>query len=53
MEPIVICTGRQVSRDYIEQALKLDRIVYDDIYQLDIENCMGFCRKNPDALFSA
>ena len=53
MEPIVICTGRQISRDYIEQALKLDRIVYDDIYQLDIETCMGFHRKNPDIYIMA
>ena len=53
MEPIVICTGRQISRDYIEQALKLDRIVYDDIYQLDIETCMGFYLKNPDIYIMA
>lgn len=53
METVRILSGKQISRDYIAQALELDRISYDDIYQLDVDTCVGFYEKNSDIYIMA
>lgn len=48
-----ILSGPQITRRHIEQALLLDRISYDDEYQLQTDTCVGYYQKNPDIYFMA
>ena len=43
-----ILTGRQVTANDIAQAAYLDRIVYDDIYLVTVEQCEEWIAVNPD-----
>ena len=45
---ISIITGKQVSAEDIAQAAYLDRLVYDDIYLVTVEQCEEWIKVNPD-----
>ncbi len=45
---ISIITGHQVTIKDIEQAVKLDSMVYDDIYHVDTSRCEKWFDVNPD-----
>ena len=45
---ISIITGKQVSAKDIAQAAYLDRLVYDDIYLVTVEQCEEWIKVNPD-----
>lgn len=50
---IKIVAGKEISYDMISQALQLDRISYEDIYQLELNTCYEFFDKNPDIYIMA
>ncbi len=45
---ISIITGKQVTAEDIAQAAYLDRLVYDDIYLVTIDQCAEWIAANPD-----
>lgn len=45
---IKIISGKQVTKEDINQALDLDRLVYEDIYQVDSSICEEWFKVNPD-----
>ena len=45
---ISIITGRQITRQDIQQAIELDLLVYDDVYHVDTTQCEEWFRVNPD-----
>lgn len=47
MESIRILTGTEICRDDILQAVQLDRISYEDLYQLQADTCIAYHQKNP------
>lgn len=50
---IYIITGRTVTIDDIREAVMLDALVYDDIYQVDTEQCEDWFNVNPDIYIMA
>lgn len=48
-----ILTGRQIDRSMIAEAIQLDRISYDDVYQLQVETCFDYFERNPDIYLMA
>ncbi len=47
-EEYTILTGKQISKKDIEQAIKLDCLVYEDIYHVSEEQCLEWFKVNPD-----
>lgn len=45
---IAIFTGKQVTAEMIAQAAYLDRLVYEDIYLVTVEQCEEWIAVNPD-----
>ncbi len=43
--------GQEVSPDQIREALQLDYLCYDDVYHLDLDQCIGYHHKNPYIYF--
>lgn len=50
---VSIITGKKINRDRIYEALQLDRISYDEIYQLQLDTCVGYFEKNNDIYIMA
>ena len=48
MKSYSIVTGSKVTRRMIYEALQLDRLSYDDVYQLNIETCFNYYDRNND-----
>ena len=48
MESFSILAGTQINREMISEAIHLDRISYDDVYQLQIDICYDYFEKNND-----
>lgn len=44
---IEILPADKITKEHIAQALALDRISYDEMYDLDLETCEAYFRKNP------
>ena len=48
MKSFSIIAGSNVNHKMISEAIQLDRISYDDIYQLQVETCYDYFEKNND-----
>ena len=53
MKSFSILAGTQVNREMISQAIQLDRISYDDVYQLQVDTCYDYFEKNKDIYIMA
>lgn len=53
MKSYSIYMGSQINHRMISEALQLDRISYDDIYQLQEETCYNYFEKNNDIYIMA
>lgn len=53
MKSYSIYTGSQINHRMISEAIQLDRISYDDIYQLQVETCYDYFEKNSDIYIMA
>ena len=48
-----ILAGKQITYEMIYEAIQLDRISYDDIYQLQVETCYDYFERNNDIYIMA
>lgn len=46
MKSFNILTGNDINREMISEAIQLDRISYDDMYQLQVDSCFDYFKKN-------
>lgn len=53
MKSFSIIAGSNVNHKMISEAILLDRISYDDIYQLQVETCYDYFEKNSDIYIMA
>ncbi len=53
MKSFSIIAGSKVNHKMISEAIQLDRISYDDIYQLKVETCYDYFGKNSDIYIMA
>lgn len=53
MESFVILAGDRINREMISEAIQLDRISYDDMYQLQVDTCFDYFEKNNDIYIMA
>ena len=53
MENIEIVSGRAVTHRMIAEAIELDRVSYDDAYQLQVDACVKYFKKNPEIYIMA
>lgn len=53
MKSFSIIAGSNVNHKMISEAIQLDRISYDDIYQLQVETCYDYFEKNNDIYIMA
>lgn len=53
MKSFSIIAGSNVNHKMISEAIQLDRISYDDIYQLQVETCYDYFEKNSDIYIMA
>lgn len=53
MDDYHICIGSEINRKMIAEAIQLDRLSYDDIYQLQVETCYDYFDKNNDIYIMA
>lgn len=53
MSLFTILAGKQITHDMISEAVQLDRISYDDVYQLQVETCYDYYEKNSDIYIMA
>lgn len=53
MKSFNIIAGSNVNHKMISEAIQLDRISYDDIYQLQVETCYDYFEKNSDIYIMA
>lgn len=45
MKSFSIIAGSNVNHKMLSEAIQLDRISYDDIYQLQVETCYDYLRR--------
>ena len=53
MRSFSIIAGSNVNHKMLSEAIQLDRISYDDIYQLQVETCYDYFEKNNDIYIMA
>lgn len=53
MKSYSIYMGSQINHRMISEAIQLDRISYEDIYQLQVETCYDYFEKNSDIYIMA
>ncbi len=53
MSDFKIIFGEQIKDNHLIDALKLDQMVYKDIYQIDFERCKAFIKRNPEIYIMA
>lgn len=53
MESFNILAGDRINREMISEAIQLDRISYDDVYQLQVDTCFDYFEKNNDIYIMA
>ena len=53
MESFVILAGDRINREMISEAIQLDRISYDDMYQVQVDTCFDYFEKNNDIYIMA
>lgn len=53
MESLNILTGDRINREMISEAIQLDRISYDDMYQLQVDTCFDYFEKNNEIYIMA
>ena len=53
MKSFSIIAGSNVNHKMIPETILLDRISYDDIYQLQVETCYDYFEKNSDIYIMA
>lgn len=53
METFTILAGNQIDRQKISEAIQLDRISYDDVYQLQVDTCISYFEQNNDIYIMA
>lgn len=53
MKSFSILSGSRINREMISEAIQLDRISYDDVYQLKADTCFDYFEKNNDIYIMA
>lgn len=53
MKSFSILAGSRINREMISEAIQLDRISYDDVYQLQVGTCFDYFEKNNDIYIMA
>ena len=53
MRSFGILTGNRVNHEMISEAIQLDRLSYDDVYQLQVETCYDYFKKNKEIYIMA
>lgn len=53
MKSFSILAGNKINREMISEAIQLDRISYDDVYQLQEDTCFDYFEKNHDIYIMA
>lgn len=53
LKKISILSGDKINCGMISEALQLDRISYDDVYQLQVDTCLDYFAKNHDIYIMA
>jgi len=53
VEPYTIVTGADITQQMISDAIELDRISYEEKYQLQIDTCISYYKRNNDIYIMA
>ena len=53
MKSFSILAGNKINREMISEAIQLDRLSYDDVYQLQVDTCFDYFEKNNDIYIMA
>lgn len=53
MKSFSILSGNKINREMISEAIHLDRLSYDDVYQLQVDTCFDYLEKNSDIYIMA
>lgn len=48
-----ILSGNEIQYGMISEAIQLDRVSYDDVYQLQVDTCLDYFEKNKDIYIMA
>lgn len=53
MKSFNILTGNKINREMISEAIQLDRLSYENVYQLQVDTCFDYFDKNNDIYIMA
>ena len=53
MKKYSILSGDKIQYRMISEAIQLDRVSYDDVYQLQVDTCLDYFEKNKDIYIMA